>query len=750
MRPCFGTIMAMSLLTRLLLRWFIPPWVAWCASPAFAQARTQAALLLDHATAVPGSRVMAAVRLTMPDHWHTYWLNPSEAGLGGQATAVEWELPQGVSAQAIQWPVPRRLKEEAGSVFAYEGTVALLIPLEISSTTPPGDITLRAKVSWLECEKSCVPGRATLEARLAIGTTAAPSPAAAEFTVFQSRLPKAQPFPVSLAWSPATTPADPKKKSYAVQFQPASPGGRWDFYPEPVEGLAFEGGPESSPNAQGVVQVAGTAELEQGNWPGSLAGLLVNVASTTGDAPATAYRVVAQAIESSATPSATHSTPATAPAAGSAPQQDRPFGLVLVMALVGGLILNIMPCVLPVIALKILGFVRQAQESPARVRMLGLMYGAGVISSFGLLGGVMVALSLAKQAVHQGILFQSSIFLVLMTLLVVVIALNLFGVFEVTLGTGGLGKADELASKEGAGGAFFNGVLATVLATPCSAPYLGVSIGYALRPGQSPWVTLAMYLTAGLGLALPYVVLCFQPRWLQLLPKPGNWMVLFKKFMGFPMLATAVWLFMLTANHYDKDRILWLGWAIVVVVLAAWVYGQFIQPAVRVSKMAWVSFLGLLAAAYFWMLEREVDWRHPADPAASSSTSGSPLRASSKHKLPWQPWSPEAVEKARASGKPILVDFTADYCTTCNSNLRLAIEVPAVIQRVQETGTLVFMADFSRNDARIAAVLQAYQRPGVPLVLVYPANPSEPPRALPELLRESIVLEALNWAANRR
>ena len=578
-----------------------------------------------------------------------------------------------------------------------------------------------------------------------MGTTSAPSPAAADFPALQSLVPKPQPFPVTLRWSPVSGANDPKKRSYSVQF--ATSDGAWDFFPEPVEGMAFEGGSPAAPNAQGPapkeVSITGTAELEQGAWPVSLAGLLVDVSGSPGK-PTRAFRVVAKTADAS-NPMAgpVQATVANVPPA--AATADKPLVLILAMALVGGLILNIMPCVLPVIALKILGFVRQAQESPARVRTLGLMYGSGVVSSFGLLGGVMVALSLAKQAVHQGILFQNSVFLVLMTLLVVVIALNLFGVFEVTLGSGGMGKAGELASREGAGGAFFNGVLATVLATPCSAPFLGVSIGYALRPGQSPWVTLAMYVTAGLGLALPYVVLCLQPRWLKLLPKPGNWMVQFKKFMGFPMLATAVWLFMLTANHYDKDRILWLGWAIMVVAVAAWVFGQFIQPATRVPRLAWASLLALLAAAYFWMLEREVDWRHPADPAAGTST-----RPSGKHKLPWQPWSPEAVEKARGAGKPILVDFTADYCTTCNSNLRLAIEVPNVIQRIKDTGTLVFMADFSRNDPRIAAVLQSYQRPGVPLVLVYPANPAEPPRALPELLREGIVLEALEWAASKR
>ena len=704
---------------------------------AMAQARTQARLLLDHATATPGSTVTAAVRLSMPAHWHTYWSNPSESGLGGQATTLDWTLPPGVTAGPIDWPVPMRLREQEDSVFAYEGTVDLLVPLTIASNVAPGALSLKATVKWLECETTCVPGKTEVNAALQIGAAPVLSSNAPEFATFRSRLPQPQRFPVDLRW---TADAASKKGTLSISFK--APGGKWDFYPFAYPDLSFQASKESAPGADGVVNLVRTAQHE-GKWPQSVAGLLIEVDDA--GKPKAAYRLgdVSPAVPASGTNPAT-AVPSPSPAA----EKETPFLLILAGAFIGGLILNIMPCVLPVIALKILGFVRQGQETPGRVRALGLMYGAGVLASFAAIAGLMIALSFANRAVHQGVLFQSSTFLVLMTLLVVLISMNLFGVFEVTLDTA-VATAGSAAHREGLGGAFFNGVLATVLATPCSAPYLGASIGFALRPGQNPMITLVMYLAAGLGLALPYVVLCFQPRWLKLLPKPGNWMIRFKKFMGFPMLGTAVWLFMLLASHYDKDQMLWIGLFMVVMALAAWVFGEFIQGGTERQKLSWALVALLVAGGYGWLLESKAEWRAAPVAAATSSSGEAPL-APGRHKLPWRVWSPEAVEKARATGRPVFVDFTADYCTTCNFNKAYAIEVPAVIEQFKSLNTHLFLADFSRDDPRIAALLRTHQRAGVPLVLVYSVNPAEAPRVLPERLTQEIVLEALNWANTRR
>ena len=248
---------------------------------------------------------------------------------------------------------------------------------------------------------------------------------------------------------------------------------------------------------------------------------------------------------------------------------------MLFYAFIGGLILNIMPCVLPVIALKILGFVGEARNDPARVRKLGLVYTLGVLVSFLVLAGAVIAVKSAGHKAGWGMQFGNPHFIVALTILVVLVALNLFGVFEVTLGGKAMGAAGDLASKHGFAGAFFNGILATVLATPCTAPFLSIALGFAFA--QSTAIIVLIFLSVGIGLALPYLVLSFQPAWLKFLPKPGAWMEKFKIFMGFPMLATGIWLFTLASGNSDKSMILWFGLFLVVLALGVWMWGEFVQ-----------------------------------------------------------------------------------------------------------------------------------------------------------------------------
>lgn len=695
---------------------------------AFAQGKTQVSLRLDHIAMTNGGTFVAAVELAMPEGWHTYWQNPSDSGLGGKPTTIEWTLPLGITAGPILWPIPTKLKEDDAAVYAYDGKISLLVPLTVASNTPPGQYTLKAMVKWLECKKECVLGDALAEAPIQIGQIALPDPHAPSFREAQSRLAEPQRFPVSFSWLKGK---DPLKRELRLTF--AADQGSWDFYPFPAPGLTFGESSVGRPNAAGQVLVGKAVEIEDKlAWPERISGLLVEIGPN--GSPVTAYEILSAKTEAAQTPGSPQDS-----------NPDQSFLLLLGFAFVGGLILNIMPCVLPVIALKILGFVRQSQESPGRVRRLGLGYGAGVLASFGLLAGVMIALNAANRTVHQGILFQSHIFLVAMTALVVLIALNLFGVFEVALGGRAIESADALARREGLSGAFFNGVLATVLATPCSAPFLSLSLGFALQPGQNPWVTLALYQMAGLGLALPYVILSFQPRWIRLLPKPGPWMERFKVLMGFPMLGTAVWLFLLVANHYDKDSLLWFGFFLVMLSIAAWLFGEFIQRGSSKPARAWAFIVVILLGGYYWMLESEMDWRHPPEKASALTA-----RVPGKHKIPWEVWSPAAVQAARDAGRPVFVDFTADYCTTCQRNARAAIEVPAVIKKLAEINAVPMIADFSKADPQIASELRKFKRSGVPLVLVYSVNLDEEPRVLPEFLGQTDVLEALDWATGKR
>ncbi len=393
---------------------------------------------------------------------------------------------------------------------------------------------------------------------------------------------------------------------------------------------------------------------------------------------------------------------------------------MLLYAFIGGLILNIMPCVLPVIALKILGFVGESRSDPRHVRKLGLVYALGVLVSFLALAAIVIGVKAAGHHAGWGMQFGSPVFVVCLTTLVLLVALNLFGVFEVTLGGRALDAASRLASKHGAAGAFFNGLLTTVLATSCTAPILGTALGFAFREGET--VILLIFLTVGIGLAVPYVVLSWNPALLKFLPKPGAWMERFKIAMGFPMLATTVWLFLLAAGNFDKGRTLWFGLFLVALGLAAWIWGEFVQRGTKhrgLARAVSVLLAGGIGTYAFCQTPDQIEW---------------------------QSWNPAAVAGAQAAGRPVLVDFTADWCVNCQVNKKFAIEVPSVRAKLKSMNAVALLGDYTHFTNTITAELNRFNRAGVPLVLVYPKNPNAPPLVLPEVLTPGIVLNALDRA----
>ena len=682
-----------------------------------AKPATTVKLLLSHDAAKPGTTVMAGLALTMADDWHTYWINPGAAGI---ATDVEWTLPKGVSAGPIQWPTPDKFNALGSIGYGYHDKTILLVPLTIAADAAFGQATISGKVSWLECKESCIPRDQQVSATLTIAGTDTPSANAAKLDAAKTELPKTDANLAVKAWWDGAAKED--ERTLLIEFDAGQSGTDADFFALLFE--SFEVSPESEVTAFGAakVRIKKTVMKFEGAWPRELAGLAVR---SLKDHDKT------EAFEAKFPILASASSAATA---------DKSLWRMLLYAFIGGLILNVMPCVLPVISLKILGFVNQSKESPARVRLLGMLYGAGVVVSFLVLAGVVIGVKSAGELASWGMQMSNPQFVVLLTVLIMLVALNLFGLFEVTLGSVGA-AAGSVATREGAGGAFFNGVLATVLATPCTAPFLAPALGFAFT--QTAAVIVLMFVTVALGLAFPYIALSWNPKLLRFLPKPGLWMEKFKVAMGFPMLATGVWLFTVSIEYYG-GRVLWFGIFLIVIAMAAWVFGEFFQRGIKRRGLALGITGALTLGGVVFGLEGQMQWRTPTDPLAAKAGVVQDFPGG----IRWHRWSPEAVAEAREEGQPVLVDFTAKWCITCIANKKTSIDIESVRAVLGDKNFKAFRADYTRRPDYITEELRRRGRAGVPLVLVFPADKTKQPEMLPELLTAGTVLTALKKAAD--
>ena len=713
-------------------------WICLAAIAVHA-AHTQVRLILSADPAKPGDIIWAGVDLKMEPGWHTYWKNPGAAGM---ATKIEWQLPPGVTAGEIQWPLPEKLPPVEVTTYGYDNEVVLLVPLKLAADLKPGPLDLQAKVSWLECKEACLPGSGDVEAALNIGDQSKASAEAAFLQSWQKKVPpsaESYPWPASTWWEKSIN-NDTRLliiEGYGTLKAPWGPTDKADFFPDASDAFEVQGSTEMIPARSHDFALRKLVQKFSGDWPKEISGVIVEetgnlrtgfeVKLPVGDKAPAGETISAQTSPESRT--------------GVAPVlPSQPLWRMLLYAFIGGLILNIMPCVLPVIALKILGFVGESRSDPRHVRKLGLVYALGVLVSFLALAAVVIGVKAAGHRAGWGMQFSSPVFVVCLTTLVMLVALNLFGMFEVNLSGRALDAAGGLASKHGAAGAFFNGVLATVLATPCTAPFLSIALGFAFA--QKAPVILLMFLAVGVGLAAPYVVLSWNPAWLKFLPKPGAWMEKFKIAMGFPMLATAVWLFNLATGSYG-GRVLWLGVFLVVVAFAAWIFGEFVQRGRTRKGIALAIVLILLVGGYAFALENQLNWREPV--TAPDATG--PLKESPDG-IAWQRWSPEAVSKARSEGRPVIVDFTADWCLTCQVNKKTSIEISSVRKKLTDINAVALAGDYTHFPENISAELNRFNRAGVPLVLVYPKNPDAAPIVLPEVLTPGIVLNALNRAAH--
>lgn len=424
---------------------------------------------------------------------------------------------------------------------------------------------------------------------------------------------------------------------------------------------------------------------------------------------------------------------------GAAPQN---VWYYLGFALVGGLILNVMPCVLPVIAIKVMSFIEQADDEPGRVRLLGLTFSAGILSSFLVLAAIVLGIRVAGQSVGWGFQFQYPGFVILMSTIVLLLALSLFGLFYVSLSAGqdGLNK---LASKEGFVGTFFKGVLATTLSTPCTAPFLGTALGFAFA--QSDWVVIGIFFMSGLGMSLPYLIFTAFPSLMKFCPKPGVWMEKFKESMGFVLMATVVWLLFVLGQQVGPEGQMWASYFLLTIALASWVisrYTDLTSTQERKIKVWTVAGLISLAGGYFFIVNQ---------PSIALSFGGvsakqTALEETSAEGIVWKPFTIQTLKDAVVRNKTVFLDFTADWCLTCKSNEKLILDTSAVKNKLRELKIDTMKADWTTQDPDITKILKRFGRSGVPLYVVIPAGRPKERIVLPEVISQALVLDALEKA----
>lgn len=698
-------------------------------------AETKVSLWTTKTAVAPGGTATAAIVFELKEGWHTYWRNGGDAA---QPPSLAWDLPPGVETGPIQWPLPEKEVVSGLTSYSYHEEVLLLVPLQFDASLKPGQVNLQCQVNWLECQETCVPRQAKVLGTIEISLEEKASDEAPLIQRSADLVPETDnALPLRADWS-KTLAED--ERILTLELDPQS-GFRWlDFYPHENDSFELGGASTLLPNRTEAIRLEKNVLNWEDSWPAQISGVALLIDAD--EKPWTRETTIVLGGSFPQTEKTTDSTQAATLPSNKTPQRPSML-LMLGFALLGGMILNLMPCVLPVISLKILGFVEQGAEDRKKVFQMGLLYGLGVLVSFWALASIVIAIQSTGQSANWGMQFQNPQFLLLMTILLTLIALNFFGVFEITGGSL-TGVASRLGGGHGRGGAFANGVLATILATPCTAPFLGTALGFAFT--QPPTGILLMFTTIGVGLALPYVALSWNPGWLQILPRPGAWMTRFKVFMGFPMLGTVVWLYSIARLHFGPGGDLWLGLCLVSIALLAWIYGECIQKARGRKGWAWGALLAGILVTYGWILEHELNWRQPALKDGENTPSDATL-ISGKNGIQWMAWSEAAVIQAQQKGQVVLVDFTAKWCPNCQVNKKTSIEIPSVKEKLESIGGLTMRGDYTFQDRRITQKLKEHGRIGVPLVLVYPPSEGAEPIVLPELLTPSIVLKALDEAS---
>ncbi len=654
-------------------------------------------LVMPQRVLVAGYPSQAGLYFKLEPGWHVYWKN---AGDAGEPPRVRWTLTDGVTAGDLQFLAPKRLPNGPLMDFGYEDEALFPISLNAAKELKPGDVVLHAKVSWLVCREVCIPGKAELElSALAfdhlLKDVPLPGADAEIFKRMLRRLP--EPLPASAKAVFAST-ADGFKLSLTTGQRETEA----QLFPSEQSIL-------SNPAVQTVTATATGLVLELKKDP-NLAGAPKQLAGVIELSGGRNYEIVAL-------PGAV--------AAAAAPTNAADVLKAAGLAFLGGIILNLMPCVFPVLFIKGLSLVQSSGEEKTKQRGHGLVYTAGIVASFWVLVAALLGLRAAGATLGWGFQFQSPVFLALMAGLLFFLGLSLAGQFEIGLTLTSAGG--ELAQKQGYAGSFFTGVLAVVVATPCTAPFMGAAIGYALA--QSVLVTFVIFTALALGLAAPYLALTLQPAWTRLLPRPGMWMEVLKQATAVPIFATVIWLAWVLAQTRGATGVAALLGMFLLLAIAGWVLGRW--PAKRVpAVVAGLVIVGAIALAVYGVTTL-------AGPVAAAEAGNSGAAGNA-----WEPWSQAAVDKYRAAGRPVFVDFTASWCLSCQVNERVALRTDEVGAAFKKANVALLKADWTSHDDAISQVLTSMGRSGVPAYALYPAGSGEP-TLLPEVLTPGIVVDAL-------
>ena len=686
------------------------------------KAHVEAELIADVKSVSPGQAFWAGVRMKIDPKWHTYWKNPGDAGL---ATKIDWTLPEGLHAGPIQWPYPQRFNDSGIISQGYKDEVILLSKIDVAPSVAVNQLLqLKAQVRWLVCKEICLPGDADLELELMVaeGTSEIDSRWTRKISDARSKIPLE-----NSEWRfVANLDANNTLEVLAIAPEPLTNGiGNVVFFPD--KGIPIKLNRQQTWEDIGQKEFRLTLELLPpfGDLPQYLRGVMVREGGWRGLNSEKALR-----IHIPVTSSTTIQSPQVSTRVPSAPG----ILLAFVFAFVGGLILNLMPCVFPVISLKVLGFVSQAHEGSTKVWRHGLVFTLGVLISFWILAGILLLVRAGGEQVGWGFQLQSPIFVMSLAVLMFLLALNLFGVYEIGLSLTRTGSV--LIGKSGWSESFLSGVLATIIATPCTAPFMGAALGFALS--QPAITSIGIFTFLGLGMAFPYLLLSRFHNLIKFIPKPGPWMESFKQLMGFLLMGSVVWLLWLLQILGGPQATIALIAGFVVIALGTWIYGKWGYSSRKLATR--------IAAIAFAVVCLIVGIMYPVNQLLTTERSTDTVASTAKEAngIPWEGFTSEKVERLRSEGKRVFVDFTAAWCLSCLANERVAFSSKAVQDRFKELNVIPIKADWTHRNEEITRELEKFGRSGVPFYVLYDGNMASEPIILPEILTPGIVLDALD------